>query len=280
MTDTLFDVVKKIGEMAGGSRSGKATGGTTSTIVDTRRAEVNDTFNQGTALIYETTDGLAPQKEWATITDWALSGTVATVSPVFSATITANDKYMFILPKYPLDKIIDKINQVLTGERISIIDIDSLEVVADQNEYSLPAGCDRSNLRQVYVATSDDTNKREWMPCMEWNVEFDATDGGTGHVLTLRAADVDSVFDGMPIKLVYTPYHANVYDPSDEIDDLIHLDRLCWPTLELLLYDDMAMNQGDKWLNHRLNYVMEKAQVANAKHPIRLPEWQAKGSGW
>lgn len=272
MADTLFDVVRKLGELVGGSRTGKATDGSTTTVVDTRRTEADDVFNQGTALIIT-------NSEWSVISDWDNSTKTATLYDTLTAVVATN-RYMFILPKYPLDTIIDAINQVLTRQRVSKTDITSLDMTAEQMEYTLPTGCDRSNLRQVWIATNNDSNKNEWMRCINWRVEFDGTSTHTLIFETRTERSIDNQLNGYAIKLVYTPYHAQVTDADDDIDPLIHLDRLIYPALELLLMSDMADNKGEKWLANRLNWVIDMKEQVKSAHPIFLPEWHEHGSGW
>lgn len=279
MADTLFDAIRELGRIVGGSRTGLATNGSTTTIVDTRRTEADDVFNEGTALILSTTDAAAPQKEASVIEDWDLATWTATVKTAFTVTIGAGDRYMFVLPKYPLDWMIDKINQVLTKERIVAIDKTSLDMVAEQTEYALPTGYDRSNLRQVWVETNDDANKPEWMRMQNWHVEYD----GSSHLLILDTrigTSLDNRLDGNDIKLISTPYHAQIYDMDDDIDDLINLDRLVWPALEDVLVDELARNTGDKYVQQRLNWVINRVEDVRTTHPIALPEWTIKGSGW
>ena len=279
MTDTLFDAIRELGRITGGSRTGLATGGTTTTVLDTRRGEADNVFKGGTALILSTTDDAAPKKEARTISVWAKTGGVATVDTAFTATLTVGDRYMFVLPKYPLDWMVDKINSVLTKERIVAIDDTTLDIVAEQTEYALPAGYDRSNLRQVWIETNDDANKPEWMRCMNWHVEYN----GTTHLLILDTrieTSIDNRLNGNDIKLIATPYHGNIYAMTDEIDDLIHLDRLAWPALEEILVDELARNTGDKYIQQRLNWAINRGENVISKHPIALPEWQIKGSGW
>jgi hypothetical protein len=278
MADTLFDAIRELGRILGSSRTGLATGGTTTTIADTRRTEADDVFNDGTALVL-TAGGAAPEKEARRISDWAQSGGVATVDTAFSAAPEAGDRYMYILPKYPLDWMIDKINSVLTKERIVAIDDTSLDIVAEQTEYALPTGYDRSNLRQVWVETNDDANKPEWMRMMNWHVEYN----GSTHLLILDTrieTSIDNRLNGNDIKLIATPYHGNIYAMTDEIDDLIHLDRLIWPALEEILVDELDRNTGDKYIQQRLNYVINRSELVMTKHKIALPYWQEKGSGW
>jgi hypothetical protein len=279
MADTLFDVIREVGRIVGGSRTNLATGGSTTTVADTKRGEPDDTFNDGTALILTSTDAAAPQKEARRISDFAQSGGIATVDTAFSASVEAGDRYMFIPAKYPLDWMIDKINSVLTRERIVAIDDTSLDIVAEQTEYALPTGYDRSNLRQVWVETNDDANKPEWMRMQNWHVEYN----GSTHLLILDTrieTSIDNRLNGNDIKLIACPYHGQVYSMTDEIDDLIHLDRIAWPTLEEIVNDELARNTGDKYIQHRFNRTAAMVEEIRRKHPIFLPEWHEKGSGW
>jgi len=72
--------------------TGKADSGSTITLVDSARTEADDYWNGWTLQITETTDGLAPQGESKTVTDFVASTDTITTA-AFSVAIEAGDIY-------------------------------------------------------------------------------------------------------------------------------------------------------------------------------------------
>jgi len=135
---TLFDATLAVARELGVARQGTATGGSTTTIIDTGRNEVDDAFNGGTAWIVSA-DSAAPEDEYATISDWVNSTGTATISAV-TAAVASGDVYVLTTARYPLDVLISAINSELIKYWVPRWDKTSLDVVSGQSEYDLPAG--------------------------------------------------------------------------------------------------------------------------------------------
>lgn len=93
------EIRRLIGQALGIMTNGAATSnGDTASLIDTKYLRgAADEFNGREVLIYETTDGLAPQDETSIVDDFASND--ATLAPVLTAATTALDKYeMWNLP--------------------------------------------------------------------------------------------------------------------------------------------------------------------------------------
>jgi hypothetical protein len=113
MAKTLFDLTLELARILGTVREGVATGGSTTTIVDTvARTEDDDAFNGGTAWItYDAGGaGAAPQGEYQIVSDFTASSDTITTA-AFSAAIASGDRYAVAGLRYPLDLLIQKINE-------------------------------------------------------------------------------------------------------------------------------------------------------------------------
>lgn len=125
--------------------SGTATGGSTTTFVDTSRWENNDFFNNRNPLarihIVITTDSLVPLGEERRITLWTLSTTTGTVNPAFSVAPGAGDTYA-ILYQWTWAEITEAINaaiDVVASEAlVEKIDEASVALTAADYEYDVP----------------------------------------------------------------------------------------------------------------------------------------------
>ena len=85
-----------------------ATGGTTTTIVDSKLARFADDFFNGTQAFVRLTDGSAPEGQRAWVTDFAASTGTLTIAPAFSDAMLAGDRYqLFFRVSY------DEINNAL-----------------------------------------------------------------------------------------------------------------------------------------------------------------------
>uniref|UniRef100_A0A6M3J508 Uncharacterized protein n=1 Tax=viral metagenome TaxID=1070528 RepID=A0A6M3J508_9ZZZZ len=145
--NTLDDLIVRIGRLhirdwAGGT----ATGGSTTTIVDTsKRHERDDYWNNlpyAEAHIRSTTDGAAPVGETRMITDFVNSSNTIT-NEAFTAVVGSGDKYA-IHTEYKYDEIVEAINQAISravneGAFLHTVDA-SIHLVEDVFEYPVPSG--------------------------------------------------------------------------------------------------------------------------------------------
>lgn len=70
-----------------------ATGGTTTTLIDTARGEADDFWNNSWLYVASTTDGLAPQGEEALVTDFSAATDTLTFTPAMTVAPAAGDTY-------------------------------------------------------------------------------------------------------------------------------------------------------------------------------------------
>lgn len=260
MTATLFDAVLALGSILGGMRTSTATGGSTTTIVDTKRPEPDNVYVQGTALvIYDAGGaGAAPEGEWGVISAYASD--TATI-PTLTAAVAAGDRYAIIPPRYPLDMLIDKINLTLTSILVPAYDATSLDTVAGQTEYTLPAAVTRNNLRRVFVQTDTGTSNNLWLEVRDWSVIRKGT--GTQDVLVFgeREASRD-------IRLDYVTQHSPIYLPTDTINEAVHMDRIIYQAAAMCILEKLSTETGDRTLANRMNYFESKADEARVYHPV------------
>ncbi len=73
--------------------TGTATGGTTSTVVDTARTEADDYWNNCWLYVSSTTDGKAPQDEESLVADFVAATDTLTLNSPLSVAVGAGDTY-------------------------------------------------------------------------------------------------------------------------------------------------------------------------------------------
>lgn len=269
MTDTLFDAVLAVARLVGGgkARIGTATGGSTTTVIDTNlRDEADDYWNQGTAMIITDAGGAsaAPEGEWGIITDFVNSTSTATIIAV-TAAVATGDRYMFIPPRFSLNVIRNAINSVLVGLKVPAVDTTTLDTASNQTEYNLPATVTRNNLRRVWYQTqTDDANDNQWWELRDWTIIKQAT--GTQDVLVLPQLTADR-----DIMLEYVAIHPAVYDADDQINEAVHMDRISFAAAEFIYANEIGWHDNYKAAGSMANYFGDKARQAEAMHPIFLP---------
>jgi hypothetical protein len=262
---TLFDLVRKTLSELDVAAEGTATGGTTTTLVDTARGETDDYWNGGTLLIVETTDNLAPQGEFAVVSDFAATSDTLTF-PALTAAVGAGDRYALGKKRYPLQKLIQYINSALQNlGRIPYTDT-SLTVGANQTEYDLPAACVGMDLLQVFVqGNNTDADDNQWTELFNWRTE----EGATGDPDTLILATQPT--SGYKLKLVFLGAHPELVSAPDQLSESVPVERVVYVAAlkGLTAYADRTDRRED--FRGTLDDLVQKKDQAKLDHPIRYP---------
>jgi len=254
---TLFEAVLRVGRKLQGLRSGTADSGSTTTCVDSNRFEVNDYWNQGTFLNITNT-------EWSRITDFA--GDTGTFTFEEITAVDADDKYAAIVPRFPLDAIIEGINDVLQDIEYPLEDSTSLDSSEDTTEYTLPAGITNQNLLQVWVQTNNtDDGDQGWKELMNWFVRPQSI--GTQEILVIES-DMEA---GRDLKLVYAAYHPYLDSPDDEISPYIPLALIAPKACYNVMGGRANFASFNKWEQDLASRFYNEAIMAEAKHPVWMP---------
>jgi hypothetical protein len=271
MAITLFDLVFKILVDLGTLKTGVATSGTTTTLVDTNGLRLNevDYYNEGTLLIYDTTDDGAPKGEFGKVKDFTQTTKTIEVYDALTAAVAAGDRYGVATRRYPLHLIVQKINNALYLDGYIPGEDTSLTTASNQLEYTLPAGASR-DLRQVLFAASDDSDANEWTPVLNFDIKKTAT--GSQDTLVL-AYELPA---GQTMWIRYGKQHGELQAGTDELDEVIHPDRIVYGVQAELLrwYRDRTRLRH---LDDTIDYLLLKSERAKEMHPLPvLPPRAAK----
>jgi hypothetical protein len=209
--EMLYLMARKLRRM----RNGTATGGSTTTLVDSAMNEPDEFFNEG--VIFFLSGTLAGKT--ATITSYDLTTTTFTFATQ-TAALAAGVRYAVIEPVYNREMLITALNEAL-ADLGAVPQYDStLTTVLDQEEYTLPTGV--HHIKSVQFAGN--TAGTFWQdPYRLWK-EIDGS-------LYLDTWYLPTVA-GLPIRLKYDAPHAEVSADSDAIADAIHPDLLAWKAVE------------------------------------------------
>lgn len=261
---TLFDATLQVARALGELKMGTAdSGGTTTTLVDSNIGGDDDDWNGGTLWHID-------DSEFSEISDYTeSSGTVSLLDALTSATADG-DRYAIADKEYPLNVIIDAVNQELTMTRYPKTDTSTITIADEQTEYDLPSDCD--DLRQVYYEVEEDSNKHLWTRFPNWDVQKTST--GSADKLIINWHGIASDYD---LKLVYVTYHSAVYNDDDNIDESIPLARIVPAAVRnLMLRNLQDMNTADEAYGNFINMWEQRAERAKLRHPIRLPARDGK----
>ena len=255
---TLFDIVLGTMDELGLVVYGKATGGETTTLLDSGlTGKKDDVYKGGTAFItYDVgAASAAPEGEFSEVSAYTdSSGTLATVWTVKPA---AGDFYALAMPDWTLDEIIGLVNRALVRMGPVPQEDTSLTAAANTTEYTLPAAT-RGGLRRVYVdlsSTASDTHTQEltnWRP-------------PTGSTLIFRSQPSAGA-----LTLVYMAPHAAMDLYSDTLSNYVPLRRIIAETTFLALRT-RARQGGGRAIQQAFNDAADEVDIARKQFPIYDP---------
>jgi len=175
---TRADLVGEVGRRFGHYRLSTATGGSTSTVVDTGALYEPDDYWVG-HYVYVVTDaggaGAAPEGEERPVTDYVQSTGTLTVSPVFSAGVGSGDEYeLLMVPRADLEAAINA-GVRSAGETwlVPKTDVTTVTIADDDYDYNLPT--DLARMLSVWVRDATDVG---WRPVPGKNWRVSGTPGG------------------------------------------------------------------------------------------------------
>jgi hypothetical protein len=200
-----------------------ATGGTTTTVIDTKLADElgdgneDDFYNGGTVIVIEDAGGsnAAPEGEFSRITDYEASTTTATFSPALTVAPASGDRVLLASPDFPLYDMIEVVNDALEYlGNIPLVDT-SITVAGGTVDYTLPIAV--KGRRIVDVVQKDGV---DYYPVSNWKI-IPATAGST------ETLNIPQLTEGDTLYIHYLGKHPRVdaYDApiSEYFDpDLVH----------------------------------------------------------
>jgi hypothetical protein len=266
---TLFDIVYRIARELAVAFEGTATGGSGTTLVDNiylKDGFIDDYFNKGTLfLIYDAGGaGVAPQGEWARITDFAEStGTIT--HEALTASIAAGDRYAVANDEYTRDIIIQNLNIFLMETPIPYVDITTITTAEDKTEYTLPAELLDENIK-VWIQRTDTTDHNLWTEYSDWYIAETAV--GTQKKL---------IFNSQPpepwiAKLEYWLPHPALNARTDKLAEHINISRVVLESaLKCLLWKRAQKTQAEPILDSRIAEMNGRVMEARSRFPTKKP---------
>lgn len=276
MTYNLFDLTLKVAKELEVVYSGLATGGSTTTVIDTNNlaAFANDHWNLGTVWIERDAGGAgaAPQGEYARVSDFAQGTSTVTMAAV-SVAVAAGDLYGIANKEYKLDTIIAQINRALREIMVPTEDIVSITTATDQTEYNLPAAVLDQDIEVYIQGKTGDTNDYRWQPYHDWYIRQAAA--GTAKLLTFKTQPPYPYL----LRIVYYLPHADLYASTDRLHEMVDVNRIVLQAaLNCLRHKIWQPGVHKQDLDQRIGDMTARAERAKWAQPmgrthVKLASW-------
>lgn len=234
---TFYDLIKELAYNVGDTREGIATGGTTTTLMDTTLAEANGYYDKGLLLIEQTTPVIAKVTTYA-------SATNTFTFPAIGTEVAAGTAYTAIHMRWPLD-VLERAIHLALLEQGKIMDVDeSLVIVADQERYALP-GLTTEDIRRIEIGTEDDA---DWQVHYNWRVE-------DGEIRFLANAPSDTA---QTCRIHYVTQHTPLIDLTDTLNEQIHRGALIVAACKhALKWRNGKVGKDEPNITEMLNYYLD-----------------------
>lgn len=222
---TLFQVLLDVARTCGVLVSGTATGGSTTTLVDTNRLEQDDYFKGGT-LFFRSGTGLIN----TTAKPTAYTGSSGTFT--FATQTAPSAGVLYSASNQSRDTLVQAVNLALTHMGVYTATDTSVALVNGTLEYDLPAGV--SNVVRLEAPVLYDTihSNLAYAKMYQWE-----EDNGK-----LRLKYPITGAYGEDLRIYYNCYHAEVNADADVISDLFNRQRLMWTAAYFFEYERMQFS--------------------------------------
>lgn len=243
---TLLKAMLETARLMGTVREGTATGGSTTTLIDTLLDEPGDYFSKGTVWILSGANSGACK-----VVSTYQENTLAWSSALTGA-IAAGVSYAVANPEYPKWKLAQAVLQVLRFDPILKTD-DTLTVTANTEEYDLP-----SNVKQVsHIEVATNTSEPySFKPNYNWRDVYGKL------VFDHGKAPSEA---GRIIRIWHIDVHGEIGE-SEDILPSVDIDWLKWKAVEYLYRDAMTrFNKDNPTDVELLNEAKQNALMAERK---------------
>ncbi len=247
-----FDAMLAAARLIAETIDSTATSGSTTTLIDTALQSTRDDFwNAGICFVRS---GTYNSSTAFPVLDYTDTGRVLTIaSSALAHAIVAGQNYTLCRGQFSRQILLGAINQALTEIVVTQHD-DTLVVLADTEEYDLPAGV--ANVVKVEVA-SNDAEPYRFETKNYWREN-------AGQIVFLNNYQPQTA--DMPIRIWYNAPHPALTLDADTVNAAIHPARLAW----MAAYYACLSRAGLEGLTN------QKAKDFMGMVTARLPEMAAR----
>ncbi len=269
MTLNLFDLTYELATELGILTESTATGGTTTTLIDTVILDqADDYWNKGTVWIIKDVGGAgaAPEGSYTVVSDFDNTSNTATVGTIVAP--ASGDTYVIAHQDYKLGDLIMAINRAIRDiPQIITEDSTTIDTAAAQTEYTMPTGLDTSKLEVWLESNISDADDNQWYRAR--NVYIQKTAGGTADTLVF----MEQPPQPRDVKLVYMAPHAKLEIYTDKLDETIRYERVIYrAAVHALNHFRMKTKNTDDYLLQTIQDYERRADQADLMYPVAQPK--------
>src|SRR3989337_394548 len=272
MAFVLSNLLQQAFTRLGQANISTATGGSTSTVVDSKQGGLHgdNAWKDGACLIVRDAAGAsaAPETEIALVTSYTdSSGTFTSAASAYTAAPASGDTFMFVNDFYPLFTMMELANSVLQAlGPIPLID-SSITTAAAQTEYTLPVTAKRmAPLRVEYNTKVGDANDNQYVPIDNYRI-VPATAGTVGVIV------LPQLPTSRTVRIWYMGVHPTLTAYSSAVAEVIDPELATALLVEKALeWQNSRLQGGDDFLLQRWNDQKQQVVEARANFPIWKPK--------
>jgi hypothetical protein len=252
MALTLSDILQAGYAELGQLNVNLATGGSTTTIVDTTQTDGDDdAWKDGAAFIVNTTDGLTPIGQFQRVSAFVAATGTLTVDTAFSTAIAAGDTYGLVGSYYPLRQMIKSVNDALRSlGDVDLTDTTTLDTADSTTEYAASVTWKRSAPFRVDIQTlTGSAGANAWRTSHDWEY-VPAAAGTAGKIIFAdyqpATRDIRVWYKGPHATVsAYGDVIAEVFDPETVVQAFI-AKALEWQNTRSQGADQFLLQRGQK----------------------------------
>lgn len=270
MSYTLSELIQDAYISLGQLEVAKATGGTSSTVVDSKLQNngKDDDWKGGTLIVIQA-GGNVPEREFERIAASDDSAGELSLSNALTAAVEAGDTYGLASGYYPLDVMIEMANAGLRAlGDIPLVDTTTLDSVSSQTEYAASLAWKRRPPVMIdYQGLSGHNNDNHWVRVYDWAF-VPAAPGETGTIVFRR--EIPAVRD---IRIWYVDSHPRVDAYDDVISESIVPDLAVCAVIERALrWQNSRLGGSDVFLMQQWQDAKLDLERARIHHQIWKPK--------
>lgn len=279
LTHLLQDAWFRMGQM----KAWKATGGSTTTLINTAWAGVEEQIYEdddpaliyGSVVVLDDSGGLgaAPEGEIARITDYDSSLQTITMDAI-TADIASGDRVGIASPLFPFQDMLEAANIAL--QKLGDIDIPDVSLVsaAAQTEYTLPAAIRQKPLRVRYQTIQDSANN-QWRTLPDYGI-IPATVGSNWKLVLPQLAP------GYTIEVLYRGKHPKLTSYDSNIIETVDPElAVCALLAEAYQWYNNQVGGSNQYMLQRENKAIQDLEAAKILYPLNhfvqsiggMPHW-------
>ncbi|MBW8012501.1 MAG: hypothetical protein FVQ83_14895 [Chloroflexi bacterium] len=278
MAFNLSNLVQAIYTELGQLTASTATGGSTTTAVDSKLQGQygDDDWKDGALFVIRDAAGAgaAPEGEFSRISAYDDDGSDGTFTiDSLTAAIASGDTFGFVNAYYPLHSMIELVNAALRAlGDIALVDTTTLDTESSKTEYAAAVAWKRRRPLAVDIqGKTGDGNDNRWVRVYDWDF-VPAAPGSTGLII-FKSQPTSS----RDIRVWYKDAHPRLSDYDDVVSETITPELAVAVGVERALrWQNSRAGGGDPFLLERWNDAKVELERAKTAFPVWTPRRSAK----